>query len=149
MLSLREATPDDLEPIRDLLHAIDLSSDGVQTPGSRYWIAELNGRVIGTIGLEYGSDAVLLRSAGVAPEARGNGVGAALLRQALAAARADGYRRVFLFSTGAGPYWQRHGFVEVPVAAVVAALPDAFQVRYYAEHGWLPTEVAWEKQLAE
>jgi hypothetical protein len=35
------------------------------------------------------------------------------------------------------------GFREVPVSELVAALPEAPQVRQYAALGWLSTEVAW------
>lgn len=145
---MREAGAADTNGIVALLQQINLGPAGVLTPGSRYWIAEESGRIIGVVGLEYGPEAVLLRSAGVLPEQRGKHIGTHLVELALANARADGIQHVYLFSTGAGAYWQRHGFVEVAVDEVVAALPDAFQVRHYAELGWLPDEVAWRKTLA-
>lgn len=50
---------------------------------------------------------------------------------------------VYLFSTGAGGYFSRLGFRRVAVDEVVAALPDAPQVRRFSELGWLPREIAW------
>jgi N-acetylglutamate synthase-like GNAT family acetyltransferase len=145
---IREASPDDAETLRAILAEADLSAHAVLAPGTRYWLAQrANGDPIGAIGVEIGAGAVLLRSAAVRPAARGQGIGAALLRRALDEARAAGLRQAYLFSTGAGPFWSRQGFREVPVAELVAALPDAPQVRHYDEQGWLPDEVAWRRDL--
>ena len=38
---------------------------------------------------------------------------------------------------------------EVPVPELVADLPNAPQVQHYDQHGWLPDEVAWYKDLIE
>jgi N-acetylglutamate synthase-like GNAT family acetyltransferase len=139
--TIREAHRGDGPALAALLTACGLSTHAILWPGTRYWLAEgAAGAVEGAVGLELGAEAVLLRSAAVLPERRGAGIGAALTRAAIAAA---GDAAVYLFSTGAGPYWQRLGFVEVPVDELVAALPDAPQVRHYAERGWLPDEVAW------
>jgi N-acetylglutamate synthase-like GNAT family acetyltransferase len=147
-LIVREAQPGESERICALLAQLRLGTDNVLAPGTRYWLAEgSGGQVAGVVGLEYGVEDVLLRSAAVDPPLRGRGVGAALVRAALESASQCGYRRAYLFSTGAGPYWLKLGFREVPVPALVAALPDAPQVRRYEELGWLPTEVAWVLEL--
>jgi N-acetylglutamate synthase-like GNAT family acetyltransferase len=147
---IREAQPGEAERIRALLAQLHLGTDSVLAPGTRYWLAEgAGGQVIGVVGLEYGAEAALLRSAAVDPQTRGCGVGAALVREALRSATAEGFRRVYLFSTGAGPYWIKLGFRQAPVPELVAALPDAPQVRRYEELGWLPTEVAWVVALSE
>jgi N-acetylglutamate synthase-like GNAT family acetyltransferase len=147
-LIVREAQPGDAERICALLAQLRLGTDNVLVPGTRYWLAEdAGGQVAGVVGLEYGAEDVLLRSAAVAPPTRGRGVGAALVREALESAAQAGYRRAYLFSTGAGSYWVRLGFREVPVPQLVAALPGAPQVRRYEELGWLPTEVAWVLEL--
>ena len=149
--AIRAATPADAEAICALLAESELSTHAVLAEGTRYWLAQrADGRPIGTIGVEFGANgsmssggAVLVRSAAVQPDARGHGVGAALLRHALSEATAAGCRCAYLFSTDAGAYWSRQGFREVPVPELLAALPDAPQVRYYDQHGWLPDEVAW------
>jgi N-acetylglutamate synthase-like GNAT family acetyltransferase len=141
--AIREASPEDAPALESLLAACGLSSHGVLASGTRYWLAEdAAGAPLGAIGLELGAGAALLRSAAVLPEHRGAGVGAALVGAALAAAAAHG-PLLYLFSTGAGLYWQRFGFVEAPVDELVAALPGAPQVRHYDELGWLPDEIAW------
>lgn len=139
---IREARSDDQPALEALLALGDLSVYGLLAPESRYWLASGPEGVLGTVGLEYGPRAVLLRSAVVHPQWRNRGLGAALVRTALGAAAAQ-VPDVYLFSTGAGPYWQRFGFVEVPVSELVDALPNAPQVRYFADKGWLPDEVAW------
>jgi N-acetylglutamate synthase-like GNAT family acetyltransferase len=152
--TIREATLADAAALDALLAECGLSSNAVLAAGTRYWLAQRGGEVIGVVGLELGAGttpknggAALLRSAAVRPQARGQGIGAALLWWALDQARSGGYRRVYLFSTGAGAFWARQGFREVPVPELVAALPDAPQVLYYDQHGWLPDEVAWRKDL--
>jgi N-acetylglutamate synthase-like GNAT family acetyltransferase len=147
-LIIREAQPGEAGRICALLAQLHLGTDNVLAPGTRYWLVEGAGsQITGAVGLEYGAEDVLLRSAAVDPQMRGRGVGAALVREALRSAAQDGYQRAYLFSTGAGPYWIKLGFREAPVPELVAALPDAPQVRRYEELGWLPTEVAWVLEL--
>jgi predicted N-acetyltransferase YhbS len=99
------------------------------------------------VGLEHGEQASLLRSAAVLPESQGMGVARALSLAAIESARDQGDLALYLFSTGAGPYWQRFGFVEVPVDDLVRALPTVPQVRSGIERGWLAEEVAWTLKL--
>ena len=148
--TIREATHADTEALCAILAESELSSHAVLAPGTRYWLAQrAGGDIAGVVGLEYGAAAVLLRSAAVRPDARGRGIGTALVQRALASAVADGIRSAYLFSTGAGAYWSQQGFREVPVPELVAALPDAPQVQHYREHGWLASEVAWRKDLID
>jgi N-acetylglutamate synthase-like GNAT family acetyltransferase len=140
--TLRSATSVDTDALAAFLRSIKLSDHAVLAAGTRYGLVFDSEALIGAVGLELGQGVSLLRSAGVAPASRGKGLGVALTQAALEAAAAHG-PRVYLFSTGAGAYWQRFGFVEVPVDELVRALPDAPQVRYYAANGWLPSEIAW------
>lgn len=146
-ITLREALLADTSAITALLEACALGPAGVLSPGSRYWVAEDGNRIIGVVGLEYGPAAVLLRSAAVAPSHRRRGIGSMLLHEAMQQAAASGIPTIYLFSTDAGDYWQSQQFQEVSVPELVAALPDAFQVRHYHELGWLPTEVAWRHDI--
>lgn len=147
-LVIREATLTDAEAICAILTASGLSTHAVLAAGTHYWLAQrADGEITAAIGIEIGARAVLLRSAAVRPDVRGQGIGTALLRRALNEAAATGYRHSYLFSTDAGTYWSRQGFREVPVPELVAALPHAPQVRHYDQEGWLPDEVAWCKVL--
>lgn len=88
------------------------------TPRSAYFVAELNGEVLGgggifpTAGLP--ADTVELVKLYLLPAARGLGVGKALIQRCLDAARAAGYARVYLETTGeltqAIPLYERLGF---------------------------------------
>lgn len=134
--------------VEHVLVEVGLSIDGIMEPGTRYWLVEdFDGRTVGTVGLELGDGAALLRSAAVHPFRRSQGIGRNLVERALATARDVGCRHVYLFSTGAGAYWQRLGFHEVPVAEVASALPKAPQVMKYTALGSLASEVAWRREL--
>jgi N-acetylglutamate synthase-like GNAT family acetyltransferase len=146
--TIREALPVDTVRLCTLLSQIELVTDGVLVTGTRYWVAEdSTGNVIGVGGAEYGKDAVLLRSAAVHPDCRGLGIGTKLVQCVFDASQQLGIRHVYCFSTDAGEYWQRLGFREVPVDELVEELPAAPQVLHFARIGWLPTEIAWRKDL--
>ena len=147
--SIREAASHEAPGVMSLLTANQQSTQDVLAPGTRYWVAQdAHGQLIGAVGLEPGRGAALLRSAGVVVPWRGMGIADALARAAIDAAARAGCRRIYLFSTGAGEYWRRLGFQEVPVPELVAALPDTPQVRHYTALGWLPTEVAWRRDVS-
>jgi N-acetylglutamate synthase-like GNAT family acetyltransferase len=116
-------------------------------PPCRYWAYTLAGAIVGTVGLEYGPARGLLRTAFVHPAHRGSGIGHALVKALFAEARRAGLHRVYLFSTGAGGYWERLGFRRVAVQEVVEELPDTPQVRDYRARGCLGTEVAYRLDL--
>ncbi|MBD0673146.1 hypothetical protein BU198_21115 [Streptomyces sp. CBMA156] len=74
--------------------------EGDAAPG-RLWVAELDGRVVGAIGLVRASERQgwgQLRWVILAPEARGWGLGGQLLTTALAEARARSYEGVLLWT---------------------------------------------------
>ncbi|GLV55910.1 GNAT family N-acetyltransferase [Dictyobacter sp. S3.2.2.5] len=146
--SIREANLIDTLKIETLLRQTQLSADDILADGTRYWLAEkADGSPIGVVGLELGHGATLLRSVAVSPSFQGQGWGMHLVQWALDAATRAGYQYAYLFSTQAGTYWQRLKFQKVPVSELVAALPEAPQVKRYELLGWLPTEVAWRRDL--
>ena len=146
---IRYATMDDFPRIKLLLQRCDLVTEGLFEPGTQCWLVEEFGKhaVVGIAAMELGESAGLLRSVGVDPVFRRQGVGAALTNTAFEGCRMAGRHIVYCFSTGAGGYWQRFGFREVPVEEVITALPNSPQVSHFARVGWLPTEVAWRKDL--
>jgi len=93
-------------------------------------VAVIAGRPVGTAGLE----AAELRSMWVHPEARGLGVGDALVRAVLDRARAEGAAAVALWVvdglTAAERLYARHGFVRTgEVQETVAGDPTRMDVR--------------------
>ena len=95
-----------------------------QMPSSAYFVAELDGEVLGgggiypTEGLP--TDTVELVKLYLLPPARGRGVGKALINQCLQAAQAAGYARIYLETTEeltqAIPLYERLGFTYLPQA---------------------------------
>jgi putative acetyltransferase len=104
-------------------HALDLS--GLRAPDVAFWSAwEGDGGAATLVGVAalraLSADHGEVKSMHTAEAARGRGVGGALLRHVVAAARARGMTRVSL-ETGAWPYfaparalYARHGFVACP-----------------------------------
>ncbi|MFK5633767.1 MULTISPECIES: GNAT family N-acetyltransferase [unclassified Ornithinimicrobium] len=104
-----------------------LRDTAARTRDAEVWVAELDGRVVGTVTWAgTGSDQreiaregeAEFRMLGVAPDAQGRGVGAALLEAVMDRARADGYAAVVLCSatwmTTAHRLYQRRGFRRLP-----------------------------------
>ncbi|PYE51120.1 GNAT family N-acetyltransferase [Deinococcus yavapaiensis] len=151
-IKIKPATDHDFGVVQDLIVAVGLAPSKANlsaTPdNSTYWIAWDGSKPIGVLGLEHGDGASLLRSAAVLPEWRGRGVGRALARSALTYASLRGDRAVYLFSSGAGGYWRKFDFRQVPVAELAAILPNAPQVVSGVTRGWIDAEVAWRLSLA-
>ncbi|MDB4884862.1 MAG: GCN5-related N-acetyltransferase [Gemmatimonadetes bacterium] len=123
---VRRARASDLAPVLSLLRDAGLSIAGVEEHFASFVVAEREGRVVGAMGLELRGTEALLRSAVVAPEARGGGVAAALFAATTELARAAGVRTLVLLTTAAEDYWARHGFRritrdEAPVSVRVSA----------------------------
>lgn len=92
---------------------------------------------------------MLLRSSAVRSDLREHGAARRLVQRVLAEAAAQGGRTAYLFSTGAGPVWERLGFRPVPVTEAAKALSDAPQVRQYRATGTLTDEAAWRHHLID
>jgi amino-acid N-acetyltransferase len=109
---IRRADANDLQAIEALLQRANLPPDGImdQFPDT-YFVAELDGRIVGAAGVEHHGDAGLLRSVVVADEYRGRGIAEGLVREQLGFARLVGIKRVFALTTTAAGYFPRLGFV--------------------------------------
>ena len=83
------------------------------------WLAELDGRPVGTVQTARSAEEGLLHNLGVVPEFRGQGLGKRLVGQALEAFRGAGVRRVALEvsanNPGAVRMYKRLGFRRVEV----------------------------------
>lgn len=88
-----------------------------ETPPKKLWIAELNGRIAGSIFVQpHAGDSTVaqLRMLFVEPAARGQGVGERLVTETVAFARKAGYRRIMLWTqaslAAARRLYERAGF---------------------------------------
>jgi N-acetylglutamate synthase-like GNAT family acetyltransferase len=139
----------DFALVRAMLARGGLTTDGIEWPAACYLAAYFGDDAIGVIGVEPKIDAALIRSLYVDESMRRRGIGAALVAAARKAAHTRGARHLYLFSTGAGEFFERHGFAVVPVADVVAVLRDVPQVEFYrARPDELAREVAYHLDIS-
>jgi protein-tyrosine-phosphatase/N-acetylglutamate synthase-like GNAT family acetyltransferase len=93
-----------------LLERLGLPLAGFPPDLSGFVVAEEDGRIVGSAGVEVYGTAGLLRSVAVDPDRRSQGLGFALVEQALRHAAAAGVEDVFLLTNTAERYFPRHGF---------------------------------------
>jgi amino-acid N-acetyltransferase len=113
---IADASPDDLRDILDLLAQVQLPHDGVAENLGAFLVAkDESARLIATVGLEHHGTTALLRSAAVAPEYQGCGIGSRLTEHLLERAKNDGVERVVLLTSTAREFFaRRFGFRETP-----------------------------------
>ena len=113
-VTITEASSDDLGDILELLTTVQLPHDGVAEHLNAFLIArDESSRLIATIGLERHGNTGLLRSAAVAPEYQGCGIGSRLTEELLERATDDGVERVVLLTNTAREFFaKRFGFCE-------------------------------------
>jgi N-acetylglutamate synthase-like GNAT family acetyltransferase/SAM-dependent methyltransferase len=97
-----------------LLADAELFTDGLEEQfGDAYAVAEADGRVVGSAGIErYGSFG-LLRSVAVAAAHRGRGIGGRLVANRMTRAARGGFEAVYLLTEKAVDYFERLGFARV------------------------------------
>ncbi|MDQ2644565.1 MAG: arsenic resistance N-acetyltransferase ArsN2 [Myxococcota bacterium] len=103
-----------------LLLEAGLPTQGVEDQfPAQYKVATVEGSVVGVAGLELHGRAGLLRSLAVRSAFRGTGVGTALVRERTEeCARGLGLSQVFLLTTTAPGYFEKHGFLRTARGAV-------------------------------
>ncbi len=139
----------DLARVREMLARAGMMTDGIEWPAACYLVAYVGDEAVGVIGVESKIDAALIRSLYVNESHRGRGIGGALIAAARKAAHTRGARHLYLFSTDAGEFFVRHGFIPASVADVVAAIPGVPQVEYYrARPDELAREVAYRLDIS-
>ena len=118
-VSITNASTDDLPAILNLLSEVQLPHDGVAENIDNFLTArDASSQLIATIGLERHGNTALLRSAAVAPQYQGCGIGAQLTKRLLEQATSDGVERVVLLTSTASEFFARHfGFCETPRSA--------------------------------
>jgi len=142
-VALRKAQTEDVPAVEALLRARALPLDGLLEHLDTFWVAEADGRVLGTGGLEVHGRLGLLRSLAVDAETSGAGIGSRITWQLLEEAVGLGLREVFLLTTDASEYFPRFGFVrlnrrEVPADIQASALFQACP-RTATAMRWSPT----------
>jgi len=144
-MKIRRAKSSDLSAVESLLTASDLPTDGVRDNFSGFVVADDDGAIAGAIGLEKYGSAALLRSAVVAPDHRGTGVGRKLVEQLLERAEEAGIDELYLLTTTAEKYFPRFGFTRTTRATV----PDAVKASAEFRGACPDTAVVMTRPLGE
>lgn len=82
--------------------------------GVAFGVAEIDGRVVGAMGLQDRGDVALIRHAYVASDAQKRGVGSALLRDLVARVDKPVLVGTWAAASWAVAFYERHGFAVVP-----------------------------------
>jgi amino-acid N-acetyltransferase len=109
-ISYRPATNADLSAIEAMLSSSGLPTSGVAEALRGFLVAEADGALIGTVGMEYCGSYGLLRSTAVVPEWRGRGVARHLVERIIAEAERRGITALYLLTTTAETYFPSFGF---------------------------------------
>lgn len=120
---MRRTNPEDLGPIRALLADANLCHNDLTPEHMAHFLSIRDGEeLIGAVGLEvFGSDA-LLRSLVVAPGHRGKGLGIQLLEGIKTHAHECGVTSLYLLTTTADRFFDRHGYARIERASVPEAI---------------------------
>lgn len=108
--SIRGASEADLEPIKALLQASGLPTDGVDEHLRTFIVAYDGERLVGCSGSEAYQFAALIRSVAVHPEYRSLGLGRRLVREMLDRLSSRGLREFYLLTIDAEQYFRKRGF---------------------------------------
>jgi amino-acid N-acetyltransferase len=124
-VSLRRARVEDRPAVETLLRERDLPLVGLEDHFNNFWVADADGTLVGTAGLEVHGRLGLLRSLAVHPDSGGAGIGSRLTWQLLEEAVGQGLREVFLLTTTAADFFPRFGFVRLRRREVPAELKES------------------------
>ena len=134
----------DLARVRSLLEQAAMITEGIEWPPACYLLAFDGDEAVGVVGVEPILDSALIRSLFVMESHRRRKIGEQLVAAARKAAHTRGARQLYLFSTGAGGFFERMGFQRVSVSDLTAALRGTPQTDYYlARPAELSQEVAY------
>ena len=132
MADIEEITGRAIEELRPawqrLLAAAGLPTDDL-VEVDRAWTASQRAELVAAAGVQGQGEHHLLRSVVVAPAHRAEGWGARLLASIESALRQDGAQAVWLLTTDAAAYFQRHGYVVRPRNEAPAAIASTRQFR--------------------
>ncbi len=126
-LNIRHAGGEDLPAVLQLLRECNLPTDDVSVIIGDFWIAHSDGDLVGIIALECFGQVGLLRSLAVTPRYRNRGAAQVLCNRVLEDARTRGVVDLYLLTTDADAYFDRHGFAVIDRDAAPAAIKSTQQ----------------------
>jgi N-acetylglutamate synthase-like GNAT family acetyltransferase len=121
----------DLKPVRLILEASGLGTEGIDWPAACYLLAYQGDAAVGTVAIESRIDAAMLRSLAVSEPMRRRGIGEALVMAARVAAHTRGARTLYTLAPEPRmPWFSRLGFAPIPMTDLTRALAGTFIVDY-------------------
>jgi amino-acid N-acetyltransferase len=140
---IRQAAAGDVDAIIRLLEDAELPTDEVGRHVGTFLVAELQGTIIGAIGLEPYGDTALLRSAVVDPAHRGEAIGTRLYHALLCRAKESGARRMVLLTTTAEEYFRKKGFTRVDRTTITGPVTTSAEFTHACPSTAVCMELAW------
>ena len=119
---IRPATAVDFPAIHALLTSASLPVEGADAASGEYVVADLAGKVVGTLGVEKSGGTALLRSFAVQTDFRKQGIGEALVRHVLGQLKFEGISPLYILTNTAEAFAARFGFVKISREEIPAAL---------------------------
>lgn len=129
-VTLRRAVAEDVPAIQRLLQEAHLPDRFVEEYIDSFLVGEAGRDVVACGGIEVYDDTGVVRSVVVDQRYQGRRVGHALYEALLDDARRAGVSDLYLFTMEAAQFWQRFGFVEVPLADWRPPARECWQYRY-------------------
>ncbi|KAB2863569.1 MAG: GNAT family N-acetyltransferase [Anaerolineae bacterium] len=148
MIEIRPASAEQFLAIFERLKAIPMQWEDIDSARSLFQAAFDGDSIIGFARFEPDERGALLGSLFVEPAYRKAGLGQAIVEYVEELTRQRGLSQLFVFSTEAGGFFQRLGFVEIPVEVTVQTIPHSPQVEWYVRHPhYLAEEVTYVKHV--
>lgn len=133
-IKIRAAKATDFDAVAALLGQANLPRAGVTEHFGNFLVAETDGTIIGSIGLEMYGATALLRSAVVHPSWRNRGVGSLLYEEVIHRAAANGVRRVILLTNTAEKYFAKKGFKRIPQDSLSGPITSSAEFNGACKH---------------
>lgn len=128
-ISIKNATFDDWPAIATLLQTHRLPLQGAQDNLENYWIAMVDGQIVGTAGAEVYGSITLLRSVAVEPSMQRLGLGKVLVDLVLENAQERGATTVYLLTDTAQKYFSAMGFEQIRKAEAPVSLQASAELK--------------------
>lgn len=112
-IQIREAVDEDRKGIISLLMDNMLPTGDLNKSPVTFFVAALENRILGTIGLERYDKIGLLRSLAVADDFKNQGIGARLVEFLFQYCTREGISDLYLMTTTAYQYFPRYGFTTI------------------------------------
>jgi len=122
LVTVRQATQSDLTAIKQLLESASLPTLGVAEHVQHFLVAEKEGTIVGTIGLEVYGETALLRSAAIVSNLQRTGIGSLLYARNRDQAERLGVKRLILLTNTAEAYFERKGFSKIDQKSVAGPI---------------------------